>query len=119
MDHARTIVIVGGGFAGTTLVRALDGKLPEDYELVLISEERVAAHRSLTARGVDVRTGTRATCVGARAVALAGGGILHAATTICTIGTRPNALVERTTIPVERGRIVVDPDLSVRDVPGL
>ena len=28
MDHAKTIVIVGGGFAGTTLARALDGKLP-------------------------------------------------------------------------------------------
>ena len=38
---------------------------------------------------------------------------------ICTIGTRPNALVERMTIPVERGRIVVNPDLSVRDTPGL
>ena len=28
MDAAKTIVIVGGGFAGTTLARALDGKLP-------------------------------------------------------------------------------------------
>ena len=35
----KTIVIVGGGFAGTTLARALDGKLPRDYELLLISEE--------------------------------------------------------------------------------
>ena len=39
MDHAKTIVIVGGGFAGTTLARALDGRLPRGYELVLISEE--------------------------------------------------------------------------------
>jgi NADH dehydrogenase len=39
MDHARSIVIVGGGFAGTTLARALDGKLPQGYELVLLSEE--------------------------------------------------------------------------------
>ena len=39
MDHVKTIVIVGGGFAGTTLARALDGKLPPGYELVLISEE--------------------------------------------------------------------------------
>ena len=39
MDHARTIVIVGGGFAGTTLARDLDGKLPPGFELVLISEE--------------------------------------------------------------------------------
>ena len=39
MNHARTIVIVGGGFAGTTLARALDGKLPAGYELLLVSEE--------------------------------------------------------------------------------
>src|SRR5512147_1654233 len=39
MDQAKTIVIVGGGFAGTTLARELDGKLPAGFELVLISEE--------------------------------------------------------------------------------
>ncbi len=35
MDHANTIVIVGGGFAGTTLARALDSRLPRGYHLVL------------------------------------------------------------------------------------
>ena len=39
MPEQKTIVIVGGGFAGTTLVQALDGKLPHGYELLLISEE--------------------------------------------------------------------------------
>src|SRR5438128_4393927 len=39
MSNPRTIVIIGGGFAGTTLARELDGKLPPDWELVLISEE--------------------------------------------------------------------------------
>ncbi len=38
MNHAKSIVIVGGGFAGTTLARALGGRLPQEYELVLISE---------------------------------------------------------------------------------
>jgi NADH dehydrogenase len=31
--------LFGGGFAGTTLLRALDGRLPADYELLLVSEE--------------------------------------------------------------------------------
>jgi NADH dehydrogenase len=35
----RNIVIVGGGFAGTTLARALHGRLPDGYEMLLISEE--------------------------------------------------------------------------------
>src|SRR6266436_4249676 len=39
MTKQRSIVIVGGGFAGTTLAQALDGKLPADRELLLVSEE--------------------------------------------------------------------------------
>lgn len=35
----RSIVVVGGGFAGTTLVRALERCLPAGWQLVLISEE--------------------------------------------------------------------------------
>jgi NADH dehydrogenase len=35
----KSIVVVGGGFAGTTLVRALERCLPADWQLVLISEE--------------------------------------------------------------------------------
>ncbi len=38
---------------------------------------------------------------------------------MCTIGTRPNPLVERMPLPTERGRIVVNADLSVRDTPGV
>ena len=134
-------VVIGGGFSGVEtaggLVDCLHSirryyprvandelkvtLLQDQPRLLLELSERLgaAAHRSLASRGVDVRTGTRATCVGERAVALAGGEMLQAATVICTIGTRPNALVERMTIPVERGRIVVNPDLSTRDTPGL
>ncbi len=134
-------VVIGGGFSGVETAGELADCLAgirryyprvarDELKVTLLQDqprllpelsERLgaAAHRSLTARGVDVRTRTRATCVSARAVALAGGDMLHAATTICTIGTRPNALVERMSIPVERGRIAVNPDLSVRDTPGL
>ncbi|HEV8691841.1 MAG TPA: FAD-dependent oxidoreductase [Ideonella sp.] len=35
----RTLAIVGGGFAGTTLAKALDGRLPAGWQLLLISEE--------------------------------------------------------------------------------
>ena len=39
MTQRRSIVIVGGGFAGTTVVRALEARLPAGTELTLISEE--------------------------------------------------------------------------------
>ncbi len=134
-------VIVGGGFSGVeTAGELIDclASIRRYYRRVAADELRVtllhdgprllpelserlgvAAHRSLAARGVEVRVGARATFVGDKAVVLGDGSRVATSTVICTIGTRPNALVERMTVPVERGRIVVNPDLSVRDTPGL
>src|SRR5262249_7796198 len=53
------------------------------------------------------------------AVTFAGGDVLETATVICTIGTRPNPLVETLKLPNERGRIVVEADLAVKGTPGL
>ncbi len=104
-------VIIGGGFSGVETAgelvdclrslrryypRVADGELKvtllqDPPRLLLELSERLghAAHKSLTARGVEVRTNARATCVSNRAVALAGGEILGTSTVISTIGTRP------------------------------
>lgn len=37
-DHRENIVIIGGGFAGVTLARALEKKLPARYDLFLLSK---------------------------------------------------------------------------------
>ncbi len=39
MNEQRSIVVVGGGFAGTTVARRLAGRLPADVTLTLVSEE--------------------------------------------------------------------------------
>ncbi len=39
MKLGRSVVIVGGGFAGTAAARELAGRLPADVELTLVSEE--------------------------------------------------------------------------------
>ncbi|MFM9915432.1 MAG: NAD(P)/FAD-dependent oxidoreductase [Rhizobacter sp.] len=39
MQKRKSVVIVGGGFAGTSAARALSGQLPPDVDLTLISEE--------------------------------------------------------------------------------
>src|ERR1700756_346301 len=39
MDAERNIVIVGGGFAGTTLAQALERVVPAPYRVVLVSDE--------------------------------------------------------------------------------
>ncbi|MFO1325534.1 MAG: NAD(P)/FAD-dependent oxidoreductase [Burkholderiales bacterium] len=134
-------VVIGGGFSGVETAgelvdclaslrryypRVAEGELRvtllQDQPRLLVElSERLgrAAHASLAERGVAVRTSTRARCVGERGVLLGTGEFVPAATVICTIGTRPNALVERMLLPIERGRIVVNPDLAVADVPGV
>ena len=130
-------IIIGGGFSGVETAGELVDCLKsirryyprvaaDELKVTLLQDlprllpelsERLghAAHKSLMARGVCVRVGTRATAVGEKGVMLSGGEFLSAATVVCTIGTRPNPLVERTLLPVERGRIVVNADLGVKD----
>ena len=110
----RYYPLVGAGELKVTLLQDLPRLLPE-----LPEQLGHAAHKSLAARGVDVRIGARASCVSDKGVRLADGEYLGASTVLCTIGTRPNSLVERTLLPVLRGRIVVDADLGVAGIPGL
>jgi NADH dehydrogenase len=66
-----------------------------------------------------VLLGARAGEVTDQGVRLSDGSFISGNTVICTIGTRPNALVERLEVPKERGRIAVAPDLSVPGHAGL
>jgi NADH dehydrogenase len=134
-------VVIGGGFSGVEIAGELVGclasirryyprvardelkvtLLQDQPRLLLELSERLgrAAHASLARRGVEVRTGTLAKCVGERGVLLASGEFVPSATVVCTIGTRPNALIERMPLASERGRLVVDADLSVPGAPGV
>jgi NADH:ubiquinone reductase (H+-translocating) len=48
----RTIVITGGGFAGTTLARALEGRVPAGWQVVLLSEESYTTFNPMLAEVV-------------------------------------------------------------------
>ena len=52
MDRSKNIVIIGGGFAGTTLARALERDLPAGHELLLISEESYTTFNPMLAEAV-------------------------------------------------------------------
>jgi NADH dehydrogenase len=135
-------VIVGGGFSGVEVAGALADSLREIrryYPRVASDELKVtllqgvdrllvelpaslgaAAERSLVERGVNVMTMTGAAAIGAREITLADGRVLGTGTTICTIGTAPNALAARLQpLPMERGRLVTQPDLSVANADGV
>ena len=134
-------VVIGGGFSGVEVAGELVDCLksirryyprvaPSELRVTLLHDQPhllpelrerlgIAAERSLAARGVDVRLGAKAASVSGEAVTLADGGVLQSATVLCTIGTRPNALVENGGVPTERGRVVVNGDLSVQGTRGI
>lgn len=134
-------VVVGGGFSGVEVAGELADFLRsalrfyprvrrEELRVSLLQDgERLlpelpaslgqAAAASLRTRGIDVRLGARAARVDADGVQLAGGEFLAAGTVICTIGTRPNALVEGLGLALQRGRIQVSADLSVPGAEGV
>lgn len=136
-----SFVVVGGGFSGVEVAGEIADFLrgaKRYYPRVDAAELRVtllhdgdrllpelpaalgeAAARSLSRRGVDVRLRSRANAVDDDGVDLAGGGRVEGRTVVCTIGTRPNPLVERLGIELERGRIPTAADLSVAQRPGL
>jgi len=135
-------VVVGGGFSGVEVAGAIADSLREIrryYPRVEAGELKVtllqsvdrllvelppslgqSAERSLVERGVNVMTMTGASAISARDVTLNDGRVLVAATTICTIGSMPNALTSRLALlPTERGRIVCQADLSVAGAEGV
>jgi NADH:ubiquinone reductase (H+-translocating) len=128
-------VVIGGGFSGVEVAGELVdclASIRRFYPRVMAEELRVtvlhdgdrllpelpvslgaAALTSLRRRGVGVRLGTRAGRVNADGVVLIDHGLLAARTVIATIGTQANALVAAMGLATERGRIVVNADLSV------
>jgi NADH dehydrogenase len=52
MNDSSNIVIVGGGFAGTTLARALERRLPGGHDIVLLSEESYTTFNPMLAEVV-------------------------------------------------------------------
>jgi NADH dehydrogenase len=138
-------IVIGGGFSGVEVAgelvdyihsaRRYYQRVREDELSVTILQDvdrlllelpeslGQAATRSLRERHIDVRVGARAARVDANGVTLESGETINGATVICTIGTKPNPLVEKlkqqVALPTQRGRIETAPDMSVAGFPGL
>jgi len=136
-----TFIVVGGGFSGVETVGELVDFLhaslkyykrvrPDDLRVVLLhSGDRLLPELSarlgkftlqkMRYRGVEVRLGARAAQVTDRGVHLDCGEIIEAGTVVCTIGTQPNTLVDQIPSAKNRGRLVVNPDMSVPGIDGV
>ncbi|MET0189731.1 MAG: FAD-dependent oxidoreductase, partial [Pseudonocardia sediminis] len=77
----------------------------------------VTADKVLRKRGVEVRTGTAVSEATSDGVKLSTGEYLPTRSLIWCVGVRPDPLVQDLGLPVERGRIVVDAEMAVRDHP--
>ncbi|MDX3854304.1 NAD(P)/FAD-dependent oxidoreductase [Streptomyces sp. AK02-01A] len=131
-----TFVVVGAGYTGTEV--AAQGKLltdalvrgqlvwkhePKPRWLLLDIAPRIlpeldsrlseTADRVLRGRGVDVRTGTSVKEAGPTGITLDDGEFIETHTLVWCVGVRPDPLVSELGLPVERGRLLVDPQLNV------
>ncbi|MFF3499408.1 FAD-dependent oxidoreductase [Streptomyces sp. NPDC003247] len=130
-----TFVVVGAGYTGTEV--AAQGQLFTDALarahppatgmrprwLLLDVAERVlpelderlsrTADRVLRERGVDVRTGTSVKEATRDGVLLTDGAFVDTRTLVWCVGVRPDPLAESLGLPMERGRLLVEPTLRV------
>ncbi|KAF3468412.1 NAD(P)/FAD-dependent oxidoreductase [Streptomyces sp. Tu 3180] len=130
-----TFVVVGAGYTGTEV--AAHGQLFTDAQvsrhpmrtgmrprwLLLDVADRVlpelderlsrTADKVLRERGVDVRMGTSVKEATHDGVLLTDGEFVETRTLVWCVGVRPDPLVESLGLPMERGRLLVDPHLRV------
>ena len=128
-------LVIGGGFSGVETAGALADSLrhivayyprvsSREVKVTLLQDiDRLlpelprrlgnAAHRSLAERGVDVRINARAAAIEESGVVRSDSTAIRASTVVCTIGAMQNPLAEHPGLLLERGRIIVNDDLSV------
>ncbi|MER7741631.1 NAD(P)/FAD-dependent oxidoreductase [Streptomyces sp. NPDC096538] len=130
-----TFVVVGAGYTGTEV--AAHGQLFTDAQvakqplrtgmrprwMLLDIAERVlpelderlsrTADTVLRERGVDVRMGTSVKEATPDGVLLTDGEFVDTRTLVWCVGVRPDPLAESLGLPLERGRLLVDPHLQV------
>ncbi|MET8978300.1 NAD(P)/FAD-dependent oxidoreductase [Streptomyces sp. NPDC004539] len=130
-----TFVVVGAGYTGTEVTAqgrlftdALQRSRPRHEALpvrwLLLDtaprilpelDERLSrtATRVLGERGVEVRTGTSVTEAKRDGVLLTDGEFVPTRTLVWCVGVRPDPLAESLGLPLERGRVLVEPTLQV------
>ncbi|MFG3659381.1 NAD(P)/FAD-dependent oxidoreductase [Streptomyces sp. NPDC047706] len=130
-----TFVVVGAGYTGTEV--AAHGQMYTDAQVrkhplregmrprwILLDvaprvlpelDERLSrtADRVLRERGVDVRMGTSVKEAVHGGVLLTDGEYVDTRTLVWCVGVRPDPLVDGLDLPMERGRLIVDPYLQV------
>jgi NADH:ubiquinone reductase (H+-translocating) len=142
-QRALTFTFVGGGYAGVEAFAELEDMAryaiqhyyprlsPADMRWVLVEaagrilpevDLDMAAWtvKELTARGMEIKLNTRLESISEDClVRLSDGDEFPSDTLVWTAGTKPNPVLAQTDLPVdERGRLLCEPTLQVKDTPG-
>ncbi|MEM6640719.1 MAG: FAD-dependent oxidoreductase, partial [Pseudomonadota bacterium] len=134
-------VVIGGGFSGVEVAGELEdflqsaqryykGVKAEDCKVIMLhGTDRLLPELSeklgkkteaiFRKRGIDVRLNTRADRIEHEKVILSDGSEIDGSLIICTIGTQPHAVNQDERLPIERGKIKTQPDMSVEGVDGV
>ena len=143
-EHRKKItsfVVIGGGFSGVEVAGEMEAFLNsaeryyknvkrEDCKIILLhGTDRLLPELSeklgkktekiFRKRGIDVRLNTRAKKIEAGKVILSDGEVIEGGTIVCTIGTAPHAFSQTEELPLDRGKIVTQADMSVKGHEGI
>jgi len=130
-----SFVIVGGGFSGVELAGEINDlvkrassyytnfsraevsvKLVHSHDQILpevSSNLREFAKRVMEKHGVEFLLKAHAKFCTPEGVGLEDGRLLNAGTVVCTIGSRALPMITRLDVPQDKGRLVVEADMSV------
>jgi NADH dehydrogenase len=136
-----TMVVAGGGFAGTETVGAVNDllreairfypNLREDMLRVVLVEAGHAilpelgeslgryAQQQLARRGVEIHVQTAVTSYDGKELTLSDGTTIEVRTVVWTAGITPSPLLSRLPCAIERGRILANECLQVPGWPGV
>jgi NADH:ubiquinone reductase (H+-translocating) len=140
-ERLLTFVVAGGGFAGVETAGAINDFLHhslrfypnlsrKDVRILLVHSGNVVlpelserlgtyAQRQLTARGVEIRTGTRVAEYAGEHVVLSDNTRIRTDTRVWTAGLSPHPLVASLNCQKDRGRIKVDACLRAIGAPAV
>lgn len=132
-----TTVIIGGGFTGVEVageiaevgeqtLRFYPTLKEENPQIVLLQRGEylipelnapslsIFASEKLRKAGVAVRLHCSAQEITEAGVRLTSGELIEAATVVSTVGTSPNPLIQKLGLPLEHGRLITNPDMSIK-----
>jgi NADH dehydrogenase len=134
--HLLSYAVIGAGFSGVEVAGEIFDLITDsrrfypclrrdDFRVTVIhNHERVLpelpeslgqyARRRMEARGILFCLGKRAQAVTEAGVRLADDSVVGAGTVVCTIGNTLAPLIAGSALPLDRGRVVTDPDMRVK-----